>query len=756
MLNLAALTSGVTILLSATENGTATVGANVASFTDIENFVLTAQNDVFNGAAATGSLTIDGGAGNDSLTGGSAVDLLIGGSGNDTLNGGAGADVISGGDGDDRFLLTDGFGADVIVGGELGQSGGDTLDLSALTSGATVILSGSEIGTANAGASTASFSEIENFVLTALNDSFNGSAASSAVTVDAGAGNDSLLGGSGNDTLLGGSGNDTLNGGAGADSLTGGDGDDRFVLTNGFGSDVIVGGELGQSAGDTLDLSALTTAATVILSGSEIGTANAGASTANFSEIENFVLTAQDDNFNAAAASSSVTVDAGAGNDTVTGGSGNDTLTGGAGQDLLTGGAGADQLFGGTGLDTLAGGTGADQMFGGDERDTFVLQDNFGNDTIQGGEGGTDVDVIDLSGMTSGVSVTYSGNEAGSVVNGASTASFSQIERLILTRYDDSLNASADTWGVDVDAGAGNDTLVGGSGNDTLTGGIGNDSLTGGLGADTLIGGDDADTFFVDVGDSVYGGGGGVDMDTLDLRSWGKALTQIDYDPLNHENGTVTFYDAFGGILGSMQFENIENVIPCFTPGTLIDTNRGAVPVEQLQVGDRVLTRDNGFQTVRWAGSKRLDGAQLAANPALHPVMIRQGALGHGLPLADMQVSPQHRMLLTGPRAELLFGEAEVLAPALHLVGMAGVERGIGAEVTYLHVMFDQHEIICANGAWTESFQPGDRAMAGLGAETCAELVTLFPELATAQGRSQCRAARLSLKSHEVRALLAA
>jgi Hint domain len=254
----------------------------------------------------------------------------------------------------------------------------------------------------------------------------------------------------------------------------------------------------------------------------------------------------------------------------------------------------------------------------------------------------------------------------------------------------------------------------------------------------------------------VDGGEFGVDADTLDLRSWGKAQTDIVYDIGNPENGTVTFYDAFGAFLGTMRFENIENVIPCFTPGTLIDTNRGAVAVEQLQVGDRVLTRDNGFQTVRWAGAKRMDADHLRLNPALQPVLIRQGALGHGVPQADMQVSPQHRMLLTGPRAELLFGEAEVLAPALHLVGMPGVERVCCDDVTYLHVMFDQHEIICANGAWTESFQPGDRAMAGLGVDTCAELVAIFPELASATGRNQCRAARLSLKQHEVRALLAA
>ena len=486
-------------------------------------------------------------------------------------------------------------------------------------------------------------------------------------------------------------------------------------------------------------MAGLTSGVTVTLSATENGTATVGANVASFSDIENFVLTAQNDVFNGTAATGALTLDGGAGADSLTGGSANDSLTGGAGNDSLNGGAGNDSLL------------------GGDGNDVFVLTDGFGTDAIFGGSAGeTTGDVLNLSALTSGVTVILSATENGIATVGANVASFSDIENFVLTAQNDLFNGTAATGALILDGGAGADSLIGGSANDSLTGGTGHDTLNGGLGADLLLGGDDADVFFVDVGDTVYGGAGGADLDTLDLRNWGKARTDIVYDPGSPENGTVTFYDPFGVFLGTMRFENIENVIPCFTPGTTIDTNRGAVAVEDLVVGDWVLTRDNGFQAVRWAGAKRLAAADLQANPALQPVLIRQGTLGHGLPLADMRVSPQHRMLLTGPRAELLFGEAEVLAPALHLVGIPGVERAQCEGVTYLHVMFDQHEIICANGAWSESFQPGDRAMAGLGVDTCAELVTLFPELATAAGRNSCRAARLSLKPHEVRALLAA
>ncbi len=119
-----------------------------------------------------------------------------------------------------------------------------------------------------------------------------------------------------------------------------------------------------------------------------------------------------------------------------------------------------------------------------------------------------------------------------------------------------------------------------------------------------------------------------------------------------------------------------------------------------------------------------------------------------------MNVSPQHRMLFTGPRAEMLFGEHEVLIAAIHLVGQPGVDRITPLQVTYIHLLFDQHEIICADGAWTESFQPGRRTLGGMEAEQRDEILLLFPELA--RRNHQFSAARMTLRAHEVKVLLAA
>jgi len=183
---------------------------------------------------------------------------------------------------------------------------------------------------------------------------------------------------------------------------------------------------------------------------------------------------------------------------------------------------------------------------------------------------------------------------------------------------------------------------------------------------------------------------------------------------------------------GQAPIDSTDLVVPCFTPGTLIATPRGAVPVECLRAGHAVCTRDRGVRKVRWAGSVTLNAADLAARPALRPIRIRRGAFGPGRPARDLLVSPQHRILLTGWRAELFFGETEVLAAAQHLIDDQSVTVARdGAPVTYVHFMFDRHEIVWADGLETESFRPGRLGLGALPDSSRSELLHLFPELMT-------------------------
>ena len=185
--------------------------------------------------------------------------------------------------------------------------------------------------------------------------------------------------------------------------------------------------------------------------------------------------------------------------------------------------------------------------------------------------------------------------------------------------------------------------------------------------------------------------------------------------------------------------------MPCFTPGTVIATRTGERAVEDLGVGDRVITRDNGVQEIRWTGRRVLDYGRLATSGHLRPVLIAKGSLGHGLPERDMLVSPNHRILVPSDRTMLLFAEHEVLVAAKHLIDNRLIRPVHVLGVTYVHFMCDRHEVVLADGTWAEAFHPGDYSLNGLGNAQRSEILELFPELAeTAAGKTEGRARRAS------------
>ncbi|MDT1063914.1 Hint domain-containing protein [Paracoccus sp. CPCC 101403] len=168
----------------------------------------------------------------------------------------------------------------------------------------------------------------------------------------------------------------------------------------------------------------------------------------------------------------------------------------------------------------------------------------------------------------------------------------------------------------------------------------------------------------------------------------------------------------------------------CFTRGVQIATPNGQIAIEDLKVGDLVLSRDNGPQPIRWIGSSKLSALRLLANPKLRPIRIRAGALGQGLPVQDLLVSPQHRVLVRSKVAMRMFGAMEVLAAAKQLLQLDGIDIATDmAEVEYFHMLFDQHEIVTSNGAETESLYPGPQALKSVGPAAVQEIYQLFPEL---------------------------
>jgi hypothetical protein len=154
-----------------------------------------------------------------------------------------------------------------------------------------------------------------------------------------------------------------------------------------------------------------------------------------------------------------------------------------------------------------------------------------------------------------------------------------------------------------------------------------------------------------------------------------------------------------------------------------------------------VLTMDHGYQPIRWIGSSKR-----AATGDLAPILIRKGALGNN---RDLRVSPQHRMLLQGWQAEMLFGELEVLATAKSLLNDHSIIRDEGGEVEYFHMLFDTHEIIYVEGCPSESFHPGKQGWKALDQATRDEILTLFPQLADGNLNDYGPSARTSLKHKE-------
>lgn len=133
-----------------------------------------------------------------------------------------------------------------------------------------------------------------------------------------------------------------------------------------------------------------------------------------------------------------------------------------------------------------------------------------------------------------------------------------------------------------------------------------------------------------------------------------------------------------------------------FTRGTQITMASGAQKaVEDLVVGDRVLTRDDGVQTLRWIGS-----STTRAVGEFAPIRIAAGTLNN---TADLLVSPDHRLFIYQRTDELGAGRAELLVKARHLVNGDTVTIAEGGFVDYFQLLFDSHQIIYAEGIAAES-----------------------------------------------------
>nr|WP_245602931.1 Hint domain-containing protein [Leisingera methylohalidivorans] len=138
----------------------------------------------------------------------------------------------------------------------------------------------------------------------------------------------------------------------------------------------------------------------------------------------------------------------------------------------------------------------------------------------------------------------------------------------------------------------------------------------------------------------------------------------------------------------------------------------------------------------------------VTAESGFAPIRIAADRFGrHG----ELMVSPQHRVLVRGAHAELFFGGEEVLVAAKDLVNGRSVARCPGGEVTYVHLMFDRHQVSYSEGHATETFLPGPQIVNLFNRPVAVEICALFPELDPETGAGCSAGARPALKAYEGR-----
>ncbi len=316
----------------------------------------------------------------------------------------------------------------------------------------------------------------------------------------------------------------------------------------------------------------------------------------------------------------------------------------------------------------------------------------------------------------------------------------------------DGIDGDADT----VSAGAGNDLVEAGDGADLISGGDGNDTIAGSAGDDTLTGDAGDDVFVLETGggsDEITDFTLGEDLlDTSGLTDVGNVLTNQD-GLVTAKEVVVTGGGAAPQVLtfpggetvtvpdGTVDTTSLETqhaslvamgIPPCFAPGTLIDTGTGSRAVEDLCIGDLILTVDHGLQPVRWIGRRDVDFTDPDNERAEKdkPILFREGSLGHGFPTRDLIVSPQHRILLHNGEAAGVKRSNEVLVPAKSLVGLPGIRTMKGRrKISYFALLLDRHEVILAEGAAAESFRPGPMVTRHFSQEHLTQIELIYPGL---------------------------
>jgi len=207
-----------------------------------------------------------------------------------------------------------------------------------------------------------------------------------------------------------------------------------------------------------------------------------------------------------------------------------------------------------------------------------------------------------------------------------------------------------------------------------------------------------------------------VSTDTLTLSEADNTLSLHIIDNGYSANSFEAVSDDSGGT-----YVYLESGPPCFCRGTLILTEDGEVPVEALQIGDRVATR-MGLRSIKWIGQRGYDGRFIRGQHSVLPIVVSAGAIAHGVPARDLWVSPDHALYLDG-----------VLVPAKLLVNGMTISQVEAVDwLEYFHIELDTHDVLFADGAPAETYIECDNRLMF---HNAAEFAALYPEALPDVGR---------------------
>jgi Ca2+-binding RTX toxin-like protein len=754
-------------------------GADTVTVGTGSNYINTGEgvSTIVASQIGAGDNTIIGGGGADTVTVGTGSNYIYVGDGDNTVTasgtgfgdnivvGGTGSDTITVGHGNNHITAGDGAGLDTIVAGngnncidsgdatnQVTVGGGDNYIIGGNSTDTIVAGNGRNFVVAGEGINTVTAGSGDNYItggtgadtITANGGNNNIDAGGAANTVTTGAGNDVVKTGDGADDVYTGGGDDILKDNGGAGSLAAGSGHDRLILDftaskTDVTNTITIGPTYGGVMGDT-----------------------------TYSGVEEFHITG------------------GSGNDDITTGNGADVLDGGPGADTLNAGGGSDVIYGTVG-DVITGGEDSDS----EDHDVLVLKNLSKDDGVFSNAGNTENGTFTL---ISGGLISFTGIESivfgdNTVTTPEDTILSEDLDgypssTVIVTTFDvgnftynagETVYRTEGALTINSDGSYVFDPALNYNGPAPVINYTDSNFDTKPLFIEvTPVVEDIPDCFLIVAPTVIISEDGDNNEKITELELVGQVNVQILLPEGVSKGDTLTIVNftdetTTSTVNVALTFEHIKageflvefaapavgqtitvtaevdgdqgtseagvdfaEMVVCFVLGTLISTVDGEIPVEQLRVGDLVQTRDRGLQLLRWTGRRDVDASELSKNENMRPIRIRKDVISAESGVGDLVVSPQHRVLITSKVAQRMFGETEVLISAKQLLTMDGVDIAVDLEdVTYFHLLFDQHEIVYANGIPSESLYLGKEAQKSLSVDGREEIYALFPETAS-------------------------